>query len=270
MKIYGHISELFCWKIMKSVATCSAAGLMPASFFFTVLRAALVALIALFLSSFVNAQDMGSWNILSWKHPLSDRWQAFGEGQVRSLKFYDHFHYYEFKGGLSYRINSEMQVAGGIGRYDTYREGGDFVNPKQNSELRTWAQMTMKNRAGRVFIEHRYRAEQRQTSAGYRNRFRYRIGAAIPLNTREIETGTVYLNLWEEIFLTNLAPYFERSRSFIGIGWEAMDRLAFQLGYVHQFDYKINDETGRDFLQVSIYFETGGNQEKKSVHTPVN
>ena len=28
-----------------------------------------------------------------------------------------------------------------------------------------------------------------------------------------------------------------------------------QVGYLHQFDYKINDETGRDFLQIGFFFE---------------
>jgi hypothetical protein len=28
-----------------------------------------------------------------------------------------------------------------------------------------------------------------------------------------------------------------------------------QIGYLHQFDYKINDETGRDFLVIGFYYE---------------
>ncbi len=28
-----------------------------------------------------------------------------------------------------------------------------------------------------------------------------------------------------------------------------------QVGYLHQFDYKINDETGRDFLQIGFFIE---------------
>jgi hypothetical protein len=28
-----------------------------------------------------------------------------------------------------------------------------------------------------------------------------------------------------------------------------------QLGYLHQFDYKINDEIGRDFFVIGYYFE---------------
>ena len=28
-----------------------------------------------------------------------------------------------------------------------------------------------------------------------------------------------------------------------------------QIGYLHQFDYKINDETGRDFFQIGYFTE---------------
>jgi hypothetical protein len=28
-----------------------------------------------------------------------------------------------------------------------------------------------------------------------------------------------------------------------------------QIGYLHQFDYKINDETGRDFFQIGYFIE---------------
>jgi hypothetical protein len=31
-----------------------------------------------------------------------------------------------------------------------------------------------------------------------------------------------------------------------------------QLGYLHQFDYKINDETGRDFFQIGYFVELFG------------
>lgn len=40
--------------------------------------------------------------------------------------------------------------------------------------------------------------------------------------------------------------------SFFGGGYEVNEHVSFQSGYVHQFDYMINDETGRDFLQISV------------------
>jgi len=54
--------------------------------------------------------NLGSWNILNVKYTLSDKWSFFGEGQIRSLKLYDHFHYYEVKGGVNYvSKNREIQ-----------------------------------------------------------------------------------------------------------------------------------------------------------------
>ena len=36
-----------------------------------------------------------------------------------------------------------------------------------------------------------------------------------------------------------------------------------QFGYLHQFDYKINDETGRDFLVVGFFKEINRNTARK-------
>jgi hypothetical protein len=37
-----------------------------------------------------------------------------------------------------------------------------------------------------------------------------------------------------------------------------------QLGYLHQFDYRINDEIGRDFLVVGVYVELERDRNRKS------
>ena len=45
-------------------------------------------------SNLTNAQelDLGTWNILNLKYNLNEKYSFFGEGQLRSLKFYDNFH----------------------------------------------------------------------------------------------------------------------------------------------------------------------------------
>lgn len=43
--------------------------------------------------------EMGSWNLVNLKYNFNTNWSAFSEAQLRSLKFYNHFHYYEYKGG---------------------------------------------------------------------------------------------------------------------------------------------------------------------------
>ena len=44
---------------------------------------------------------LGSWNILNAKFNINEKWSVFGEAQLRSLEFYDRFHYYEYKGGVN-------------------------------------------------------------------------------------------------------------------------------------------------------------------------
>jgi len=138
--------------------------------------------------------DLGSWNILNLKYNHDEKLSFFGEGQMRSLKFYSNFHYYEFKGGINYKVHKNVKLSLGAGSYQTYKEGGDFVLPKNNNEFRIWPQLILFQSINKLKIEQRYRAELRFTST-------------------------------------------------------------IQIGYLHQLDYKINDETGRDFFQIGYFIE---------------
>lgn len=221
-----------------------------------------------FLISFGKAKaQLGTWNIVNVKTNLSNRWSLFGEAQIRSLKFYNHFHYYEYKAGASYNLSKNFSVLGGFGWYDTYSEGGTFKQPMVNDEFRTWIQVSMKQYLDRIKFEHRYRAEQRWTINGYRNRFRYRIQSVIPLNKQKLEKGALYAIAWNEIFFTNNAPYFERNRFLLGCGYEVADGLAIQTGFLNQFDYRLNDETGRNFFQIALLYELAL-KKKKQEHIP--
>jgi hypothetical protein len=219
-------------------------------------RSILVLVIASVLTFSLNSQQasLGSWNILNLKYAHSDNWSFFGEGQIRSLKFYDHFHYYEAKGGVNYELNNGIRLTLGAGTYQTYREGGDFVLPKNNNEFRIWPQLLLTQKIGKFKIEQRYRLESRFTSSGYRNRYRYRLGLTKPLYHTE-RHFSIALNVSNELFFTDKEPYFERNRILGGFNIHFTKSSGIQLAYLHQFDYKINDETGRDFFVIGYYFE---------------
>lgn len=225
----------------------------------------------LFFISFetVSQNELGSWNIINVNMKMNLKINVFTEAQLRSLSFYNEFHYYEYKTGVSYKINPNFSITTGIGSYNTYSQGGNFELPSQNRETRTWFQINMKNPLEFVTFEHRYRAEQRFTSNGYKNRFRYRIGVTIPLKEKKIVPKSFYLSAWNEIFFTDNEPYFERNRLFFGGGYEFTKNAAIQLGYIYQFDYKINDETGRDFLNIALLynFDLSKKEEKEFIPT---
>ena len=227
-------------------------------------------IIVLFFNYAIFSQvNLGSWNILNINVKVNSKWNAFMESQIRSLSFYNEFHYYEVKTGVTYKISTDFSATSGFGSYNTFSEGGNFKDPIQNKEIRTWQQVNLKNQMRFFTLEHRYRAEQRFTNNGYKNRFRYRLGASIPLNNKKIEVKTFYISLWNELFFTNTEPFFERNRLFLGCGYEFTKNLAVQTGYIYQFDYKINDETGRDFLNIALLynFDLSKKEEKEFIPT---
>lgn len=199
--------------------------------------------------------DLGSWNILNIKYNYNEKWSFFGETQLRSLKFYDHFHYYEYKGGINYKVYKNVNLTFGAGSYQTYKEGGDFVLPKNNNEFRLWPQVTLLQSIGNLKIEQRYRAEFRFTSNGYHNRFRYRLGASYPFGEERNGYKPFQVSASNELFFTDKEPYFERNRMLFALNYKPSKATTIQIGYLHQFDYKINDETGRDFFQIGYFIE---------------
>ena len=198
---------------------------------------------------------IGSWNIVNLKYKIAEKWSVFGEAQLRSLRFYDDFHYHEYKAGLDYKIHPYATFTIAAGKYDTYKEGGNFVKPKNNAEFRLWPQITLAHAIGVLKIEQRYRAEFRFTSNGYRNRFRYRLGVSYPFGKNERGYLPFKISASNELFFTDREPYFERNRALVSFGYKISKLASVQIGYLHQFDYKINDETGRDFLQTGLYIE---------------
>jgi len=214
-----------------------------------------IILFLLIYSNHLKAQELGSWNITNLKYHLNDKWSLFGEMQLRSLKFYRNFHYYEYKAGINYNVNKQLNIALGAGDYDTYAEGGNFVTPKNNDEFRLWPQISFINALGKFKVEHRYRAEFRFTSNGFRNRFRYRVALNYSFGKDKKGNKPHLLSISNELFFTNTEPYFERNRTLLGYTYKLNEEMAIQLGYLHQFDYKINDETGSDFFLIGFYFE---------------
>lgn len=219
------------------------------------------------LNAFNTNAQLGSFTYMSMKTNFRNNWGVFAEAQIRSLRFYDDFHYYEYKAGVNYNIKNNFSLQAGLGNYDTYNAGGNFKTPLLNDEFRTWLQFTMKQNLDRLKFEHRYRAEQRWTSDGYRNRFRYRLQVVVPINKKKLETGTFYTAVWNEVHFSNKASYFERNRLFVGFGYELNDNFAIQTGFIHQNDYRLTDETGRNFLQLAFLYEFAIKKNKQE-HIP--
>lgn len=199
---------------------------------------------------------LGSWTVLNLRGKIAGPFYFMFETQARSQQFYNKFFYHEFKGGAGINLNKRFALFVGVGKYDTYTKGGNFMRPKTANEVRLWQEGTIKDNIGRVFFEHRFRIEQRFFTTGFRNRFRYRLGIAVPLNHSKMENKTVYLSTFNELFLTNKAPFFERNRYFLGAGYRTKP-VTIQAGWVNQFDYKLDSRLAKNFFQITFTFDLG-------------
>lgn len=212
---------------------------------------------------FAQYSDLGSWNILNLKYNFDKKWSIFGEGQIRSLNLYDDFHYYEYKAAVNYKAHTSVLLTLGAGSYQTFQDGGNFITPKRNNEFRVWPQISTNQSIGKIILEQRFRTELRFTSDGYRNRFRYRLGLSYPFGRNIKDFKPFQIGISNELFFTNNEPYFERNRAVITFNYKPSKATTLQMGYVQQFDYKINDETGRDFLLIGYFVELFSKDFKK-------
>lgn len=215
-----------------------------------------ICIVALLLgtSSWVFGQ-VGSWTFLSGKYAISNKWSAFGEIQLRSTSFYDNFHYYEYKGGMTYSLDKNISFSGAAGHYKTFSQGDNFLEPLLNDEFRLWQQLAITQHYKRLKIEHRYRAEERWTSSGFKTRYRFRVNVVCPINKPSVELGTLYVTASNEIFLIDQSPFFERNRVSALLGYQIRKHLALQAGYLYQLDLRADNETGVRFFQLGLQFD---------------
>ena len=208
----------------------------------------------------VNAQaidkgfPLGGWYILSLKGNFATRWSFFAETQFRAWKPNKAFFYHEYKGGITYALNKTITSSLGVGHYTTYPIVGDesFASPITSQELRVWQQFNLSNSLDRLKLEHRFRIEQRYFTTQYRNRFRYRINATVPINKTELVPNTFFVSAYNEVFLNNEPSHFERNRLYIGTGYEFNDQITLMMGWLNQYDYTIRRAQSKDFIQVNL------------------
>lgn len=196
----------------------------------------------------------GSWSSISVQYEFVPKWSFYFETQTRSHAMYNHFNYYEFKGGINYRINKDFSTMIGFGNYGTY-DWQNIRGMKTQDELRLWEQFVINQLLSRLKFEHRFRFEQASINGKFRNRFRYRISLVVPINKKKVEKGTVFATAFNELFLTDTPPYFMRNRIHIGMGYQVNDFLTLQCGWNNQFNYNFKNKGAKNFFTFNVVFK---------------
>jgi hypothetical protein len=79
-------------------------------------------ILAVLITNSLFAQNIGSWSVLDVKKNGSKGTSYQLEGQVRSLKFYDNFHYNELNFTANFKYNDNLTMSVLLGKHNTYSE----------------------------------------------------------------------------------------------------------------------------------------------------
>lgn len=196
-----------------------------------------------------------AWVMYSGNHRLTDSWGIHTEYQWRRNDFFQNWQQSLMRIGVDYYGKNGAQYTLGYGWIETFPYGDQPI-AKAYNEHRIWQQLILKSKTKRIDFQHRYRLEQRflenwkGTSAEnfildgflFRQRVRYRFLANLPLNHPEMSDNTLFLSIYDEVFLgfgdgigKNV---LDQNRLFAALGWRFNSNLNVQVGYLNQYVIK--------------------------------
>lgn len=113
-----------------------------------------------------------------------------------------------------------------------------------SNENRIYQEALLPHRLGnRILLTHRFRYEQRWVeNQDFRTRYRYNLFMNILLNKTKLEKNAVYIALYNEIFINGereigddrTVQLFDRNRTYLGLGYNILDDLRVQAGWMNQ------------------------------------
>jgi opacity protein-like surface antigen len=188
-------------------------------------------------------------------HKLTENVSLMTEYQWRRADGFNDWQQSLLRFGLEYNFHSNFSLMAGYAWVKTFPYGEQPV-PHEFDENRIFEQVNLKNKIGKIEVQHRYRLEQRfleqyakdasqnivQLDPVFRQRMRYRAMLTIPLTRKDKVDHTLFLNLNNEVFLgfgkgigKNI---LDQNRFISALGWRVNPNLNFQLGYLNQFVVK--------------------------------
>ena len=159
--------------------------------------------------------------------------------------------------GLTYRPdNANVLFTLGYANITT----GTFGESKETSnESRIYQEALIPQKLGNRFqLTHRFRYEQRFVEGqDFRTRYRYNLFLNVLLNNTEMVKGTVYLALYNELFINGQrdigndrqVELFDRNRTYLGLGYKILPKLRVQAGWMLQ----TTDNWAKGQAQLSLH-----------------
>jgi hypothetical protein len=191
----------------------------------------------------VDEGQLGAWYMYFWNTSFGDsKFGMQGDIQHRNWNVAGDLEQLLIRGGFTYKPNqSNIKLTLGYGNITSGQFGGSDATSKEH---RIYQEALIPlNIDKKVFIVNRLRYEQRFVeNQDFRTRYRYNLFVNIPLNGKSMGEGSVYLALYNELFLNGernigdnrKVKIFDRNRTYGALGFGLSKNLKLQVGYMHQ------------------------------------
>ncbi len=227
-------------------------------------RILLILLLAPFFHSLTaqtgpDEDQLGAWYMYFFTHKFGDAgpWGVQGDIQYRNWNLGGDLEQLLLRGGLTFSpADAGITFTLGYGNVTTGAFGDSDAT---TGERRSYQEALFPQKIGeRFLLTHRLRYEQRWVEGqDWRTRYRYNLFVNVPLNAVTLEQGTVYLALYNELFINGqrdigdnrTVELFDRNRTYLGLGYGLRDNLRTQLGWMQQ----TTDNWAKGQLQVSLH-----------------
>ena len=206
----------------------------------------------------INEGELGAWYMYFFNTTLKESsWGFQGDIQYRNWNVFGDLEQLLLRGGITYKPKkTNIKFTLGYGNVTTGAFGSDNST---TTESRLYQEALYPVKFGnRFYTNHRFRYEQRFVeNQDFRTRYRYNLFLNIPLNKSSMESKTLYIALYNELFINgqrnvgrgNTVELFDRNRLYLGMGYIIKNGLKFQLGIMEQK----TDNWVKKQLQVSIH-----------------
>lgn len=191
----------------------------------------------------IEQSQTGAWYMYFFKTQFKDsKFGLQGDLQYRNWNTIGDLEQLLVRAGLTYTPKDvDILFTLGIANITTGTFGD---NNETTGETRFYQEALIPQKLGhRVYLNHRFRYEQRFVdNQDLRTRYRYNLIMSIPINKRALEKNAVYVALYNELFVngeTNIGAnrtveFFDRNRTYLGLGYVLKPKQKIQLGWMNQ------------------------------------
>ncbi|MFK8037947.1 MAG: DUF2490 domain-containing protein [Crocinitomicaceae bacterium] len=191
----------------------------------------------------INQGQIGAWYMYFFNTNLKQSpWGLQGDIQYRNWNIVGDLEQLLLRGGVTYSPkNADVKFTLGYGNVTT---GAFGSSQSTSSESRVYQEALYPVKFGdRFYTNHRFRFEQRFVEGqDLRPRYRYNLFLNIPLNNKNMAKGTVYLAMYNELFINgqrhvgngNTVEIFDRNRFYVSLGYILKNGLKMQMGVMNQ------------------------------------